>query len=179
MPIDKMIKAAMLDTGVYEEVERDTTGTSQAFLVVLVVSFISALGSAITNISEPGAAIMLLITSLVVAIIGWVIWAFLTYWIGTSFFGGIATPGELLRTLGFAYTPNILGFFSFIPCVGPLITFAGSIWALVAGVVAVRQALDFDTGKAIITVVIGWIAVFIVTVVFSLIAGGLLALAFR
>lgn len=177
MPIDKMIRAAMLDASVYEELERDTNATNQAFLVVFVVSFISALGSAIANIARPGQAITLLIGATVAAIIGWVIWSFVTYWVGTSLFGGTATPGELLRTIGFAYTPNILGFFVFIPCLGPLIALAGSIWSLVAGVVAVRQALDFDLGKAVITVIIGWVAVVILTFVFALFMGGLFALA--
>ena len=34
----------------------------------------------------------------------------------------------------------------------------GPVWMLVCGVVAVRQALDFTTGKAIGTVVLGWLA---------------------
>lgn len=177
MPIDRMIKAAMLDAGVYEELERDTTATTQAFLVVLVVSFLSALGGAAANIGRPGQAITMLIGAMVAAVIGWVIWSFVTYWVGTAIFKGTATPGELLRTIGFAYTPNVLGVFSFVPCFGPLVALAGSIWSLVAGVVAVRQALDFDTGKAIITVVIGWLIVLAVTAVLSISGLGVLALA--
>ena len=42
-----------------------------------------------------------------------------------------------------------------------------------AAVIAVRQALDFDTGKAIITCVIGWVVVFVI----SLVIGGGAALA--
>ena len=173
MLIDRMIKAAMLDPGVYDELERDTTATSQAFLVVLVISLISGLGGAIGSIGRPGQALTLLIGAVVGAIIGWLIWSFVTYFIGTSVFRGIATPGELLRTIGFAYTPNILGFFIFIPIIGGLIAFAGSVWSLIAGVIAVRQAMDFDTGKAIITVIIGWIILFVVTVLFSAFMAGL------
>lgn len=29
-----------------------------------------------------------------------------------------------------------------------------------AGTIAVREALDFDTGKTVVTVVIGWVIVF-------------------
>ena len=50
----------------------------------------------------------------------------------------------MLRTIGFAYTPNILGIFAFIPCLGRLISLVRAVWALAARVIAVRQALDFD-----------------------------------
>ena len=30
-------------------------------------------------------------------------------------------------------------------------------WLLVTGIVAIRQALDFTTGKAILTAIIGWV----------------------
>jgi hypothetical protein len=41
------------------------------------------------------------------------------------------------------------------------------IWLLVAGIIAIRQALDIDTGKAILTALIGWA----VYVVFAIIVG--------
>lgn len=40
-----------------------------------------------------------------------------------------------------------------------------------ASVIAVRQALDFDTGKAIATCIIGWIVAFILTFVVAAIFG--------
>jgi len=69
-----------------------------------------------------------------------------------------ATYGELLRTIGFAHSPLILGFFIFVPGIGILIFYGVGIWALIAGVIAVRQALDFSTWRAIGTCVLGWIA---------------------
>lgn len=174
MPIDRMIRAARLDPSLYEEVERDLNATTQALLVVMVVSFIAGLGGAIAVLNRPGQAISLLVLGVVGAVVGWIIWSFVTYWIGTSLFQGTATPGELLRTLGFAYTPNVLGFFGFIPCIGGLIVLAGAIWTLIAGIVAVRQALDFDTGKAVITVIIGWFVVAIITLVLSVLGLGFL-----
>jgi hypothetical protein len=38
---------------------------------------------------------------------------------------------------------------------------------LVCGVVAVRQALDFTTGKAIGTVILGWLAMMALAVLFA------------
>jgi len=88
-----------------------------------------------------------------------------------NLFHGTADYGELLRTIGYAYSPNVLGFFSFIPILGWLIALVGSIWALVAGVIAVRQALDFDTTKAVLTVVIGWVVMMIVAAIIAGIFG--------
>jgi len=40
-----------------------------------------------------------------------------------------------------------------------------SIWTLVTGIIAIRQALDFSTGKAVITAVLSWIVVAVVVAV--------------
>lgn len=162
--VDRMVRAAKLDNDLYEEVERDTGATTQALLVVVIVAIAAGVAGLIAGIMEgtPGAAITGLIFGIVAGIVGWGIWSFLTYLIGTKVLGGTADWGEMLRTIGFAYTPNVLGVFAFIPFLGTLIALAGAIWALIAGVVAVRQALDFSTGKAVLTVVIGWVVMLIV-----------------
>ena len=121
----------------------------------------------------PDSAVSGLIGGIISALVGWVVWSLIAYWVGTSFLGGTATPGELLRTIGFAYTPNVLAFFSFIFCIGGLIALIGALWSLVAGIIAVRQALDFDTGRAIVTVILGWVALVAVAIVFGLLGFGL------
>jgi hypothetical protein len=65
----------------------------------------------------------------------------------------------------------VLGVLGFIPCVGGLAGVVGAIWALVAGVIAVREALDFDTTKAVLTVIIGWVIVFAISIVVGLVFG--------
>jgi hypothetical protein len=60
---------------------------------------------------------------------------------------------------------------TFIPCLGGLFGFAGAIWALVAGFIGVREALDLDTGKTIVTVIIGWVIIFIINLVIGGIIG--------
>jgi hypothetical protein len=70
--------------------------------------------------------------------------------------------------LGYASAPYLLGLLSFIPCVGPLFPAIGWVLALVAGVLAVREAMDFDTSNAIVTVFIGWIIVVAIKGIFLL-----------
>lgn len=175
---DRMIRAARLEAGLYKEVEQDTSATSQALLVVLIVAVLSGIGGLILAATIPflglGGGIRGLITGIITSLIAWAVWSFVTYWIGTTLFKGTATYGELLRCLGFAYTPSALGFFVFIPALGPLIAFIGSIWALVAMIIAIREALNFTTGNAVITAVIGFVVMLIVTAILGALglAGG-------
>jgi hypothetical protein len=149
--------AALLHVDTYEEVEADNTATRQAALVVLIVAVASGIGS----LGQSGPAVAVGILG---AIAGWLVWAGVTYLIGDKLLGGTATWGELLRTLGFAQSPGILYVFGLVPFFGPVVRFAVALWILVAGVIAIRQALDFSTGKAILTAVLGWLGLVLVAV---------------
>ena len=92
--IRRMKGAALLDVNVYEEVEADSTATTQAAGVVAIVALAQGIGSA----GEGGGAI-------------------------------------------------------------------------IGGIIAIRQALDFSTGKAVLTAVLGWMAVAIPMLIVGAIAG--------
>lgn len=171
--INRVVRAARLDVDLYEGVEADTSLTQEALIVVVLVSIAGGIGSFLAGIfsGSIGSALLGLILSVVLGVISYYIWAYVTYFVGTELFEGTADVGELLRTLGYASGPRVLSILTFIPCLGPLAGLVGAIWALVAGVVAVRQALDFDTTKTILTVVIGWVIVFIVTILVSVVLG--------
>ena len=147
---ERMIGAARLDIDIYEEVEADTTATTQAAGVVAMVAIASAIGGA-------GGGTESAIGGLIGAIVGWLLWAGITYLIGDKVLGGTATWGELLRTLGFAQAPGVLMVLALVPLLGGIVAFVVGIWILIAGVIAIRQALDFGTGRAIATAVLGFI----------------------
>jgi hypothetical protein len=160
--VNKMIRAAKLDVHLYEEVERDTTANGQALAAVAIASVAGGIGAGLGGLLTEGGAWFLwgLIIGLVTGLVGWLIWSGITYWLGTTILrvpATSATYGELLRTIGFSNSPRVLSVFSFIPVFGGLVLFIASIWALVAGVIAVRQALEFSTGRAIVTVIVGWL----------------------
>ena len=172
---DRMKGAAMLDVATYEEVEADTTATSQAAGVVAIVAAAAAIGGARDGTGG-------IIGGLISAFLFWLIAAGLTFLIGTRLFKGTATWGELLRTLGFAQSPGVLYVLGIIPFVGGLARFAGAVWILVASIIAIRQALDFDTGKAILTAVIAWLVPVILMAILATVVGvtgGILGGAFR
>jgi hypothetical protein len=161
--VDRMRDAALLDVATYEEVEHDNGATGQAAVVVIIVAVCSAIGA----VWRGGPSIIIAPVS---AILGWLLWSAITYVIGDKLLGGTATWGELLRTIGFAQSPGVLMIFGVIPILGGLVRVVVAIWLLVAGIVAIRQALDFSTGKAIVTALLGWIAM--VTLAFLTGGGG-------
>jgi hypothetical protein len=150
--IDRMKGAAKLDADSYEEVEADSGATGQAAGVVVLVAVAQGIGAA-------GFGAVGLIGGAVAALLGWLLWAGVTYLIGDKLLGGTATWGELLRTIGFAQTPGLFMILAFVPVIGRPVAVVVSIWVLIAGVVAIRQALDFSTGKAVATAILGWLVI--------------------
>ncbi len=159
---DRIIRAAKLDAQLYEEVEADTGAMGQAMGVVVLSSMAAGVGS--VAIAGLGGILVGTIASL----IGWYVWAYLTYFIGTKFLPEPQTEadlGELLRTIGFSSSPGLIRVFGIIPgLAGPLFLIT-SIWMLVAMVIAVRQALDYEsTSRAVGVCVIGWIVQLLILV---------------
>jgi len=167
--VDRMIRAAKLDATVYEEVEADTTAMGQATGVVVLASIAGGIGS----IGEMGA--MGFVLGAIFSLIGWYVWSFITYLVGTRLLPQPSTQadvGQLLRTIGFASSPGVLRALGVIPGIGPLIVAVSAIWTLVAMVVAVRQALDYDsTGRAIAVCLVGWIVQVLIILIPILILG--------
>jgi hypothetical protein len=152
---ERMVRAARLDVALYEEVEADTNALGQAMGVVLLSSIAAGLGS----ITQGGMGGLILIT--ISALIGWYVWAYLTYFIGTKLLPESQTHtnhGELLRTIGFASSPGLIRVVGLIPGLTGIVFLIASIWMLMTMVVAVRQALDYtSTLRAVGVCVIGWI----------------------
>lgn len=164
---ERMIGAARLDVNTFEEVEADVNATPQAMIVVVLASLAAGIGSFRQGVL---AIILVIIASL----IGWFIWAGVTYLVGTKILPEPQTKtdmGELLRTIGFASSPGVLRVLGIIPVVGALINFAIAIWMLVAFVIAVRQALDYtSTGRAVGVCIIGWLIYMVFIVAMGMLA---------
>jgi hypothetical protein len=176
--ISRVMRVFTFDLTVFQEVEEDQTATQQAWAIVVIAALASGVGSGIGNIISGGGFLGLilgLILTPILALIGYFLWAFVTYWIGVNLFQGETDFEEMQRVIGFAYAPNVLGLLSFIPCVGWIISLAGGLYALVLSVMAVKEGLDVDMGKAIVTCIIGWIVnLILVSGVMALIMGAII-----
>ena len=150
----RMLRTALLDADAYEEVEADQGATGQATTVVVLAALAAGIGN-FANGGMAGAT-----TGVFAALVGWYIWAYLTYFIGTRWLPEPQTEadhGELLRTIGFSSTPGLFRVFGLLPGLTGLVFAAAGLWMLVAMVIGVRQALDYHgTGRAIGVCVIGW-----------------------
>ena len=159
----RALGAAQLKTAIYEEVENDQGATGQAAGVVVLASIAAGLG-AYPSVSG-------LIFGVIAGLVAWVIWSYLTWWIGTKWLpeaGTHADPGQLMRTVGFAQAPGVLLILGIIPALGGLIMLAVAIWVLVAVVIAVRQALDYtSTGRAVGVCLIGWLIQIVIFVILA------------
>ena len=150
----RLLGSASLKVSSYEEIESDRHATWQAVAIVVVSSLGAAVG--IGNTSLSGIAALLFF-----AIATWMIWVFLTLFIGTQLLPGKQTQADfaqLLRTTGFSAAPGILRVLGVVPGIGWILFLAATLWMLFTYVVAVRQALDYtSTGRALAVCLLGWI----------------------
>lgn len=165
----RVLGAAILDRRIYEEVEADHRATGQAVCVVLLASVAGGIGLLGLGALTPQSVVAGIAGSL----IGWIAWAALTYLIGTRLLPEPQTTadvGELLRTIAFASAPGFVRVLGVIPLLGLTIYAIGSIWMLLAMIVAVRQALDYrSTGRAVGVCVVGWALSLVVAAIIGII----------
>jgi hypothetical protein len=167
---DRMVRAAKLDPNLYEEVEADKGALGQAAVVVVLSSLAAGVG-AITS-GGMGA----LLTGTVAALLGWLVWAYIAYLVGTKILPEPQTQadyGELLRTLGFASAPGLIRVLGVIPGLFWIVSLAASLWMIAAMVIAIRQALDYEsTFRAVGVCIIGWtIQIFFLILLFAIFGG--------
>ena len=153
--VDRMIRAAKLDAQLYEEVEADKGTLGQAMGVVVLASIAAGVGSgALGGFSG-------FFIGTVGALISWFIWAALTYFIGTRILPEPTTRadiGELLRTTGFSSSPGLIRVLGLVPGFTAIVFLVSGVWMLTAMIIAVRQALDYQsTFRAVGVCIIGWI----------------------
>ena len=156
----RMVGAAQLDMPIYKEVRADTQATGQAMGVVVLSSIAQGIGAfALGGIR--GFAL-----GTVTALIGWFVWATIVYLIGTKILPEPQTRsdvGELLRTTGFASSPGLLRVLGLVPGLGFWIVVAVSVWIFMAMVIAVRQALDYESlERAVGVCLFGWFVQFVI-----------------
>jgi len=162
---ERLIGAMKLDPGTFEDIERDPTALSQTIGVIAL----AAVSLGIGNVWYGG--ISGIVFSIIMSLIGYVLWAVVVWLVGTKVMPDPATKAdfqETFRVVGFAAAPGVLGIITIIPILGWLLVFLLWLWSIAAMVVAVRQVLDYtDTFKAVIVVIIGFVVNFVVTMILT------------
>jgi hypothetical protein len=167
----RLIGAMALDPVIYEEVEADRGATLQAMLVVVLSSLSAGLGA--RGFGSGSLQGVLFISGL--ALVGWATWAIITFQIGARLMPEPQTRvdvGELLRTIGFASAPGMLRIFGVVPGATIPAFVITSVWMLAAMIVAVRQALDYEsTWRAFAVCALGWTLAIAIAVTIGLVFG--------
>jgi Yip1-like protein len=164
----RIIGAATLNPGVYEDVEADPKATAQAVGVIALASLAAGVGANGWN-AQPRSILAFSAVAGFLGLLAWASWALVTFEIGGRLLPTRETKvdvPQLLRTIGFSAAPAlflVMGAFG----ATTLVFAITSVWMLAAMVLAVRQALDYEsTARALAVCALGWLltAVFVIAI---------------
>jgi hypothetical protein len=181
MLVNRIVGAFTFRKGVYAEVEQDTTFTTTAWILVAVVAFLNQLGS--TASADLVNWLLGAIVGTIFAILGFAVGALVINWVGRAVFHADVNFNELVRTLGLAYVWNVIG------VIGVLAAISGALSCLLAPVmiiavllmiiawfIAAKEALDLEWVQTIAAVILGWLALVVITIVIGGLVLGLFGL---
>ena len=188
--VNRMIRAARLERPLYAEVTADITATRPAMQVVVIVALVSAFAAFVGFLIDPpdpawfgldegaeeaiaesllGTAFVLgLVLTPILSIIGWLAWSGVAWFVGTRMIAADRQDVEFLdvaRATGFAQAPGVLTVVAFIPLLGLVVQLGVLLWLLATGFFAIRESMRLTDGQAIATMVVGFIAYLIITIV--------------
>ena len=166
---DRLRGALSLDPRTYREVEQDVDANGQAAMTVVIAALASGIG-AITSGDWLRNAVGIVFSS----VLEWVVFAFVAYFVGTTLFSTMqtsVTPGQVLRTVGFAQAPKFFAILGIVPLLGWLVGIVVFIWFILAAITALREAFEFDTPRAIGTGLVALIGILIVEIILGVFFG--------
>jgi hypothetical protein len=112
------------------------------------------------------------------ALIAFAVGALVINWVGRAVYKADVTFDELVRTLGLAYVWQVVGvlgvlsaFSTALSCVLAPVMVIAAILLIVAWFIAAKEALDLDWVKTIITVILGWLSLVIITAIAGIVVG--------
>jgi hypothetical protein len=166
---DRLRGALMLDARTYSEVEKDTNANGQAALIIVLAALAAGIGSLLSRDLIQNA-----LGTVLSSVLQWVVFSLVAYYVGASLFSSgqtSVTPGQVLRTIGFAHAPKLFLVLGIIPVLGWIVGLVVFFWFLAAAITALREAFEFDTGRAIGTGLVALIGILIVDIVLLVVFG--------
>jgi hypothetical protein len=166
---DRLRGALTLDARTYREVEQDTNANGQAALTIVLAALAAGIGSLLSRDLIQNA-----LGTVLSSVLQWVVFSLVAYYVGASLFSSgqtSVTPGQVLRTIGFAHAPKLLLVLGIIPILGWIVSLVVFFWFLAAAITALREAFEFDTGRAIGTGLVALIGILIVDIVLLVVFG--------
>jgi len=183
--VNRIIGAFLFRREVYADVEADQSFTTTAYILVAVVAILNALGAGAAGFRQSLMnGTFGVIGTAIFALVGFIFGAWVISWVGKSFMAADANFGEIVRTLGLAYVWNIFGVLGVaslasptLSCVTGPVVFLGWILGLISWFIALKEALDLDWGRTIVTAFVGWIAMIFIVIIGGFVLGSIGILA--
>ena len=176
MLTNRIIGAFTFRSGIYAEVEKDNTFTSTAWILVAVVAFLNQIGTFAS--SELVNWLVGAVVGTIFAVVAFAIGALVINWVGRGVYKADVTFEELVRTLGLAYVWQVVGvlgilsaFSATLSCILSPVMVIAAILLVVAWFIAAKEALDLDWVKTIITVILGWLSLVVITAIAAIVVG--------
>ena len=175
--VNRMIRASRLDRELYAEVAADITATRQAAAVVVITALASFVSDQIAPVDlsvlgvpadDSGASLPFitgLVFSPIAAILAWLAWSGVTWFVGTRVIPAYGPGADFLpvaRATGFAQAPSIIGVATFIPTLGFFVLLGTWIWLLATAFVAIRTSMHLSAGQAIATMAISIVGIAVI-----------------
>ncbi|TMI18071.1 hypothetical protein E6H33_01480 [Candidatus Bathyarchaeota archaeon] len=158
----RILHTARFDTQTLNELKEDRTATGQAVAVVLLVGLSYGLGFSVFNGLQtrnlsPNQVISGTIANMIFTDFSVFIWSATVFLVGTKLFQGKTGYWQLARPLFFSTAPGALFILIAIPVRPIIIAIAviASAWIVSAEFVALKNAMGFNTQRALLTSVVG------------------------
>lgn len=162
----KFLAIVQLDKKVVEEVATDEKMNAMAAIYLLIGSIASPLAMFIFGVRLFGVAVRADLVSTLISAVVAVVMALAGFVVITlvanRMFKGQGTFEQIFRVMGLVSLLNVISVLGFI--VGPLaaiLSFAVAIWSLVVSFNVLKLVFKLDNANAVLTVVVGWIALFV------------------
>lgn len=199
MLMQRIMGAFTFKREVYAEVKADTSFTPTAWGIVVgvqllnqVAGYLAATAIATATISAfgglgelgavgavAGGSLVGALVSTVIGVAAFAVGVYVVMFVAKAMFQSTVSFDQLVRTMGLASVWGLIGFLIILAAISPLflclvgiVGLAGAILSAISSAIAVKEAVGLDWTQTIITIVIAWVAIFIVTAILgSLVAG--------
>jgi len=176
MLANRIIGAFTFRKGVYAEVEHDPSFTTTAWILVVAATLLNRLDVLFSSSNR----LFGVVVSAILSILGFAIGVLVVNWIGSTLFKANVTFGQGVRTLGLACVWRAIGALGllllFSEVLSGVLDLLIGLATIVSWLIAAKEALDLDWPKTVLTVLLGWLAQFVITTAAGGLALGLLEL---
>ncbi len=158
--LSRLLGVLSLRARTYREIADDRSATGQAAVLVIVVALIAGIGGAVVlgNFGNliplpvpTGGPIRYAVTTILYTILGWLFTSWVFAYVSRIILKSKTTTLQMARVFGYI---QVFAFLQLIPCIGNVLAF---ILSLIGAIIGIREASRFDTRKALITAIAGFI----------------------